>query len=80
MSVPFPNAELDRLLADWATTHQLTAEQVALVRASVLATPAAQRELDAEWFWSLLKPVTALLDQIVDPDEPRAVVSYLKLA
>lgn len=74
------NDELDRLLADWAATHRLTAEQVAQVRARVLATPVAERALDPEWFWSLLRPVTALLDQIGDPDEPPGLVPYLKLA
>ena len=74
------NDELERLLANWATTHRLSAEQVAQVRASVLATPIAERALDAEWFWSLLRPVTEMLDQFADPDEPRAFVSYLKLA
>ena len=74
------NDELDRLLADWAATHRLTPEQVAQVRASVLATPVEERTLDPEWFWSLLRPLTALLDQIGDPDEPHTVVPYLKLA
>ena len=74
------NDELDRLLADWAAANRLTIEQVAQVRASVLATPVEERGLDAEWFWSLLRPVTALLDQIGNADEPHAVVSYLKLA
>lgn len=74
------NDELDRLLAEWAARHRLTAEQEAQVRASVLATPVAERELDADWLWSLLRPVTALLDQLVDPDESRPVVAYLKLA
>lgn len=74
------NDDLDRLLADWAAANRLSVAQVAQVRASVLATPVEERGLDADWFWSLLRPVTALLDQLGDPDEPRAVVPYLKLA
>lgn len=74
------NDDLDRLLADWAAANRLSVAQVAQVRASVLATQVEERGLDADWFWSLLRPVTALLDQLGDPDEPRAVVPYLKLA
>lgn len=74
------NDDLDRLLAEWTAANRLSVEQVAQVRASVLATPVEERALDADWFWSLLRPVTALLDQIRDPDEPRTVLPYLKLA
>jgi len=82
------SVELDRLLADWAARQRLTDLQVSELRGRVLA--AAQLEdsqtLDAEWLWSLLRPLTMLLDRL--DDEPRhmtgaragAWTTYLQLA
>ena len=57
--------ELDRLLAAWATRYRLTQVQVASVRAHVASSEsAAPAALDAEWLWSLLRPVTALVDRL----------------
>ena len=57
--------ELDRLLAAWATRYRLTQVQVASVRAHVASSEsAAPAALDAEWLWSLLRPVTALYERL----------------
>jgi len=55
--------QLDALLASWASANRITDEQASTVHAAILQrTSEAQVELDVEWFWSLLRPVTALLD------------------
>jgi hypothetical protein len=55
--------ELNRLLADWAVTYRFSNTQIASVRASVLAAANADTpaELDSDWLWSLLRPLTSLL-------------------
>jgi hypothetical protein len=60
--------ELDRLLADWAVTYRLSSTQVASVRANALAAANADSpvELDSDWLWSLLRPLTALLEDAGD--------------
>jgi len=77
------SAELDRLLAEWAAQQRLTDVQAIALRACVL--DAAQPNLlDSEWLWSLLRPLTALVDRL--DDEPRqpsragAWTTYLQLA
>jgi hypothetical protein len=50
---------LDELLPRWADARCLSSSDMARVRAAVLAEA---DELDADWLWSLLSPVTALLD------------------
>ena len=84
--------ELDRLLAAWATRYRLTEAEVASVRANVASSEnAAPATLDAEWLWSLLQPVTALVDrlELAEPDEGgfgllsgsgRPWTTYLQLA
>jgi len=67
---------LERLLAEWAARYQLTPAQVADVRALAVASGTSVAELDAEWLWSLLRPVTDLLEQF----ESRPMLSYLQLA
>ena len=67
-------AELDRLLALWVSARRLRSEDLATVRAEVLArvtveadaSASTSRELesgfDPDWLWSLLKPVTRLIE------------------
>jgi hypothetical protein len=79
--------ELSRLLGAWARRHRLTEAQALAVRAHVrsVANDAAPA-LDAEWLWSLLRPVTALIDRLelmepVMPDTSRTQwTTYLQLA
>lgn len=67
---------LEQLLADWAATRRLTDVQIASIRATVLASREArtEHELDADWLWSLLRPLTSLIDNTGD------VVPYVQLA
>jgi hypothetical protein len=60
--------ELNRLLADWALPHRLSETEIASVRANVLAAVNTETPvvLDSDWLWSLLRPVTALLDDAGD--------------
>lgn len=93
--LPEPVAvELTRLLTEWASTHRLSDADAASIRASVLGAEASEHTLDAEWLWSLLRPVTALLDQSVtghyhgfrgwplsgDDERGTSRVPYLQLA
>ena len=56
-------ADLDELLGRWANVHRLTAARASAVRAAILEASAEPRvELDADWLWGLLRPVTSLLD------------------
>lgn len=75
--------ELDDLLAEWGATHRLTALQAATVRANVLAN--VESRFDADWLWSLLRPVTALMEQpaaraLQRLEERGTYVPYLQLA
>jgi hypothetical protein len=77
--------DLTRLLAEWAAQYRLTARQVAAVRAEVLQRAQSESALDADWLWSLLRPVTALLEHVGELPLARQVESayatpYLKLA
>lgn len=63
--------ELERLLAHWAATRSLTDAQVVSIRATVLSS--RQTNLDADWLWSLLRPLTALIDRAEE------VVPYVAL-
>lgn len=67
--------ELEQLLADWATLHRLSPEQTAAIRTEVLQS-AADPQLDPDWLWRFLRPLTALLDQTDDD----YTIPYLKLA
>jgi hypothetical protein len=51
---------LDQLLEHWAETYRLTPAQSASVRESVLRQ--AEPEIDPDWLWTLLRPVTKLVD------------------
>jgi hypothetical protein len=51
---------LDLLLERWAETYRLTPAQSASVRASILRQ--GEPEIDPDWMWNLLRPVTTLLD------------------
>jgi hypothetical protein len=82
------SAELDHLLAEWAAQQRLTDLQATELRAQVVASVQLEddAQLDSEWLWSLLRPLTALLDRL--DDEPwrgtatraGAWTSYLQLA
>ena len=55
--------DLDALLARWAGSQRLTDAQASAVHKAILmSTGEPQLELDADWFWGLLRPVTDLLD------------------
>jgi hypothetical protein len=80
--------ELTVYLAAWADGQRLSDTEASAIRARVLAlasvttvlepVPGAERAagFDSEWLWSLLRPVTALMDRTADgPYRP-----YLRLA
>jgi hypothetical protein len=71
-------AELNWLLSNWATTQRLDARQSDAIRANVLATTRAEAAFDSDWLWSLLRPVTSLMERA--NDERGAYVPYLQLA
>jgi len=56
--------ELTRRLAMWANARRLSELDAATIRAQVLAseTTIAEPALDADWLWSLLRPVTELAE------------------
>jgi hypothetical protein len=67
--------ELEALLGRWANAHRLTEARASAVHAAILAASHEPRaeprfvqrdeprvELDADWLWGLLRPVTSLLD------------------
>jgi hypothetical protein len=62
---------LDDVLARWADQHHLSPQEAAAVRAVVLEPETIG--LDADWLWSLLRPVTDLLEG------PRALHDRLAL-
>lgn len=65
------DSELDRLLAAWGAQHRLTDAQAADVRSHIVDEPT--QTLEADWLWSLLRPVTDLLQHVEEPaDAPRA--------
>jgi hypothetical protein len=87
--------ELNRLLSTWAAQQRMTSDQVSALRAHVLAGTATSEALDTDWMWSLLKPVTRLMDRLDFPPaqldraarwlpsattEAHAWTSYLQLA
>jgi hypothetical protein len=51
---------LDELLARWSVSYRLSAAEVASVRRTAMREE--QNEIDAEWLWDLMRPVTRLLD------------------
>jgi hypothetical protein len=79
--------DLDVLLSRWAGSRRLTEAQIAELRERVLASAAeADVELDADWMWSMLRPMTSLLERsfrhwpFVDEDDRSYVLPYLQLA
>jgi hypothetical protein len=54
---------LDDLLGRWAASQQLTTAQVEAVRRVARgAVDGNQDAPDVDWLWSLMRPVTTLLD------------------
>ena len=51
---------LDDLLARWAVSYQLSAAEAASVRRAAMREK--DEEIDADWLWDLMRPVTRLLD------------------
>jgi hypothetical protein len=51
---------LDDALRDWAGRHQLGHAEVSAIRSAVVHS---ETELDPDWLWRLLEPVTNLLDR-----------------
>ena len=96
--------ELDRRLAVWAAARRLGPDDLERIRAQVLARVSAEgvstiqidddeSGFDADWLWSLLRPVSALMemsgeDRLSDRlgrwlqplTGGRAYQSYLRLA
>ena len=64
---------LEQLLSRWAAQYRLAPEQSAAIRAEVLRR--APTQLDSDWLWRWLRPLTALLDET----EGAYTVPYLKL-
>lgn len=67
---PRLEAELDRRLAAWAAARRAGADDLDTIRAQILARvtePVVELEresaFDPDWLWSLLRPVTALIEQ-----------------
>ena len=68
--------ELDRRLGVWAAARRLGSDDLERIRAQVLArvsiegVPTIQIDyessFDSEWVWSLLRPVSALMDRSVE--------------
>jgi hypothetical protein len=51
---------LDQLLERWAEAYRVTPAQASAMRESILRQ--AEPDVDPEWMWNLLRPVTKLLD------------------
>jgi hypothetical protein len=75
-------AALDARLSGWASQRRLSDDQLAALRTAVLATIAEPAQaptisaaldaapgFDADWLWSLLRPVTDLVERAVNWDE-----------
>jgi hypothetical protein len=65
--------QLTALLSAWAAQQRMTSGEVSVLRARILASASAEaaEAPDADWLWSLLKPVTRLLDRLGDPPADR---------
>jgi len=83
------DAELTRRLSLWANARKLSELDAATIRAHVLAseTNVTAQAFDADWLWSLLRPVTALAEMRVPSVIERwleptggTYQSYLRLA
>jgi hypothetical protein len=83
--------ELSELLTLWAERQRLRASDVDQLRALVLIAAKSDAVLDADWLWTLLRPVTDLVEQVGgtrglrylglgDDDEPVPFTPYLRLA
>jgi hypothetical protein len=68
-----PSDLLEQLLSQWAAQHRLSSEQSAAIRAEVFRS--AEAQLESDWLWRLLRPLTALLDET----EVFYTTPYLKL-
>jgi hypothetical protein len=44
----------------------MTSDQVSALHARVLASAPTDESMDADWLWSLLRPVTRLIDRLDD--------------
>jgi hypothetical protein len=62
-------AELDQRLEAWAAQRKLDDAQLATIRGAIVADAAPA--VDADWVWSLLRPVTDLVDWTTDMTEMR---------
>jgi hypothetical protein len=68
---PEVESQLDERLARWAGGRRLSTHELAAIRAMVLARVsepvsvevASEAAFDSEWLWSLLRPVTALIER-----------------
>jgi hypothetical protein len=75
---------LERRLALWAATRRMSDAQLLAVRASVLSMDPlrdAAHGFDTDRLWSLLRPVTDLIDRAADVTEsglPRRVGKWLE--
>ena len=70
--------ELDLLLAEWGDSHRLSQTDAAVVRGNVLAV--AESRFDTEWFWSLLRPLTSLIEEPGGRAMRHVYTPYLQLA
>jgi hypothetical protein len=85
---PAVASALDRRLAQWAAERRIDNAALATIRASVLASSAradvlrdAAPGFDADWLWSLLRPVTDLIDRTEDTTEfgrPRRFAKWME--
>jgi hypothetical protein len=73
------DSELDRALSMWATARRLRPAELATIRAQVLARVSAEADasrpvesesrFDADWLWSLLRPVSRLMESAPETGE-----------
>jgi hypothetical protein len=71
---PEVESQLDERLAVWANARRLGSDDLAAIRGLVLARVServsaeldSEPGLDSEWLWSLLRPVTALIEWTAD--------------
>ena len=68
---PEVESQLNEHLARWASSRRLDARDLAAIRGLVLARVSepvsaeltSEPSFDSEWLWSLLRPVTALIER-----------------
>ena len=79
---------LDRRLAQWAARRRIDDRQLAQIRGAVLASAMSNDVLrdaapgfDNDWLWSLLRPVTELIERTAEVAEigvPRHLEKWLE--